>query len=121
MPPSAGACARAHTHTHMHKPVHKPPAQLPARRLCAGPEQIIHHEESGWLRPAYVLIRDEEVHALLLCIRGTQDRNDVFTSLTGVFVRRRGLRLLGRMLLIWLVGSLIWCVPTLPGQVPSAM
>lgn len=51
-----------------------------------GPDQIIRHEEkAGVLRPAYVLIRDEQVGALVLCIRGTQEMKDLFTSLTGAF------------------------------------
>eukprot|EP00983_Pelagomonas_calceolata_P007294 237911-Pelagomonas_calceolata.AAC.6 len=59
-------CARAHTRTR--------------------PDQIIRHEErAGVLRPAYVLIRDEQVGALVLCIRGTQEMKDLFTSLTGAF------------------------------------
>ena len=63
---------RTHTYAHTHA------------NMTTGPDQIIHHEEkAGVLRPAYVMIRDEKVRALVLCIRGTQKWQDLLTSLTG--------------------------------------
>ena len=56
--------------------------------MYAGPDQIICQQvKEGLMRPAYVLVRDEELHAVVLCIRGTQSMKDLFTSLTGLLVR----------------------------------
>jgi hypothetical protein len=53
--------------------------------LHIGPDQILSQQATaGLLRPAYVLIKDEELKMVVLCIRGTQSMKDLFTSLTGI-------------------------------------
>lgn len=50
----------------------------------ADPSQIIMQQATaGLMRPAYVVSRDEDLKAIVLCIRGTQSMKDLFTSLTG--------------------------------------
>ncbi|GFH14469.1 lipase_3 domain-containing protein [Haematococcus lacustris] len=44
---------------------------------------LVQQSTAGLLRPAYVVIRDESLKAIVLCIRGTQSMKDLFTSLTG--------------------------------------
>ncbi len=44
---------------------------------------LFQHATAGLLRPAWVLIRDDELHTVVLCVRGTQSLKDLFTSLTG--------------------------------------
>jgi hypothetical protein len=57
---------------------------LPTLPSLTGPDQILSQQATaGLLRPAYVLIKDEELKMIVLCIRGTQSMKDLFTSLTG--------------------------------------
>ena len=44
---------------------------------------LSQQSNAGLLRPAYVLIADEQMRCILLCIRGTQSTKDLFTSLAG--------------------------------------
>ena len=44
---------------------------------------LSQQSKAGLLRPAYVLIADEQMRCILLCIRGTQSTKDLFTSLAG--------------------------------------
>lgn len=58
-----------------------PPACLV---LCAEPHDVIKHSPTaGLLRPAYVIFRDTQSQTIILCVRGTHSRSDMFTSLTG--------------------------------------
>ena len=44
---------------------------------------LAQQSNAGLLRPAYVLIADQQMRSILLCIRGTQSTKDLFTSLAG--------------------------------------
>eukprot|EP00879_Flechtneria_rotunda_P007784 GHRR01008157.1.p1 GENE.GHRR01008157.1~~GHRR01008157.1.p1 ORF type:complete len:391 (+),score=97.99 GHRR01008157.1:158-1330(+) len=42
-----------------------------------------HNPTAGLLRPAYVIVKDRPTQSIILCVRGTHSRPDMFTSLTG--------------------------------------
>jgi hypothetical protein len=44
---------------------------------------VVHCPTAGLLRPAYCIVVDAPSAAIVLCIRGTHSRQDMFTSLTG--------------------------------------
>lgn len=61
-------------------------AQVHCLLFCiyAEPEDILSHSPTaGLLRPAYVIFLDRASHKIILCVRGTHSRSDMFTSLTG--------------------------------------
>lgn len=50
---------------------------------CAAAEDVlVHSPRAGLLRPAYCVVLDTEARSIILCIRGTHSRQDMFTSLT---------------------------------------
>jgi hypothetical protein len=53
--------------------------------LCKSEEAdiISHSPIAGLLRPAYVILKDPASREVVLCVRGTHSRSDMFTSLTG--------------------------------------
>ncbi len=57
---------------------------FPCASRAADPSQIlVQQATAGLLRPAWVLVRDDGLRKVMLCIRGTQSMKDLFTSLTG--------------------------------------
>lgn len=60
-----------------------------------GASDILRHSPTaGLLRPAYVIVRDRLTREIILCVRGTHSRPDMFTSLTGGCAGRCTLALL---------------------------
>ncbi len=52
---------------------------------------MLHHSPTaGLLRPAYAILLDRDSRSLILCIRGTHSRQDMFTSLIGGRARLLG-------------------------------
>ncbi|WIA22227.1 hypothetical protein OEZ85_004555 [Tetradesmus obliquus] len=45
---------------------------------------LAHNPAAGLLRPAYAIVKDTTTRQVILCVRGTHSRQDMFTSLTGV-------------------------------------
>jgi hypothetical protein len=59
--------------------------------FVAGEDDILaHNPTAGLLRPAYAIVKDTTTRQVILCVRGTHSRQDMFTSLTG------GLQLAGQ-------------------------
>jgi hypothetical protein len=55
-----------------------------ASELGIGEDDLLEQEtRSGVLKPSYVLVRDRELKAIVLAVRGTHSFKDMFTSLTG--------------------------------------
>lgn len=51
------------------------------------PHDVIKHSPTaGLLRPAFVIFKERASHTIILCVRGTHSRSDMFTSLTGACV-----------------------------------
>jgi hypothetical protein len=44
---------------------------------------LAHNPTAGLLRPAFAIVKDTTTHQVILCVRGTHSRQDMFTSLTG--------------------------------------
>lgn len=62
----------------------------PLTRLSMSPppplahSDVLHHSPvAGLLRPAYAIVLDRPTRSLILIIRGTHSRQDMFTSLIG--------------------------------------
>jgi hypothetical protein len=55
----------------------------------------VHSPTAGLLRPAYVIVRDQLSSAIVLVVRGTHSRSDMFTSLTGAAAAAASQRRLG--------------------------
>jgi hypothetical protein len=45
---------------------------------------LVHNPTAGLLRPAFAIVVDPSCQEVLLVVRGTNSRADLFTSLTGV-------------------------------------
>eukprot|EP00882_Tetradesmus_deserticola_P015060 GHRQ01016032.1.p1 GENE.GHRQ01016032.1~~GHRQ01016032.1.p1 ORF type:complete len:240 (+),score=88.82 GHRQ01016032.1:354-1073(+) len=44
---------------------------------------LAHNPTAGLLRPAFAVVKDTTTRQVILCVRGTHSRQDMFTSLTG--------------------------------------
>jgi hypothetical protein len=44
---------------------------------------LAHNPTAGLLRPAFAIVKDTTTRQVILCVRGTHSRQDMFTSLTG--------------------------------------
>jgi hypothetical protein len=44
---------------------------------------LAHNPTAGLLRPAFAIVKDTTTRQVILCVRGTHSRQDIFTSLTG--------------------------------------
>jgi hypothetical protein len=57
---------------------------LPFPLPTSDPSRVLAQQAHALLlRPAYVLIADDLMRCVVLCIRGTQSTKDLFTSLAG--------------------------------------
>lgn len=59
-------------------------AKLLQEQLGVAAEDILLQQpRAGLLRPAHIIVRDSQLRAIVLVIRGTQSLKDLFTTLTG--------------------------------------
>lgn len=67
----------------------------PMTAAVVGEHDILaHNPAAGLLRPAFAVVKDTTTRQVILCVRGTHSRQDMFTSLTGEQLQLAGSLLL---------------------------